>query len=327
MYKFIALLFVFFLGGCTDLKLKMVDVFEADNYEDVDPWGKKCIEDWNNNTVKLKSREYAYDITNFCEKYSETNEYKKFRKKYKKVNDAEKPKESKKMLEKEKKANVYCDLVYEEYQASLREASFNPEAFYKSLVKRILGGINNDETNQAVKTVLKMNSSELRRDIYAFTTEIIVDCKSDKFKKIVKKIESYYVPIEKEIFLERTGGKYICATDIDFLGGLRYRAPDKNCFYGMQPNKVLFASQVTKEGILAYYDFGYPTDIRGNFFIYKSDIPDGVVDGSMIYGVFEYTGAYTYHSLTGQRTIHSFRRPKWDDYMKDIYFYYGYKSH
>jgi hypothetical protein len=123
-------------------------------------------------------------------------------------------------------------------------------------------------------------------------------------QKIRDKINSHYINQEKELFRKRTGGKEWCngqsLTDIVVFS----KKPERQCVYQHSDNAV-FVTQVLPSGFLVG---GY--GVSRLVFVYKNSANDAndLVDYSGVpHGFFEYSGPYSYMSLMGQRTIHSFR--------------------
>jgi hypothetical protein len=143
---------------------------------------------------------------------------------------------------------------------------------------------------------------------------------------------------EKTKFAERIGGKKVC-----WLGGLANytqssELPPKDCLFPTSPYTEsdgqvgravnrLKVVQALPQGFLANTSWkecsrNYCADKIGeNFiFIHRSDEGD-LVDGSFIdpvsdYSIYEYAGPFTYNSVGGIKTVHSFRKKPADYLLK-----------
>lgn len=124
---------------------------------------------------------------------------------------------------------------------------------------------------------------------------------------------------EKEIYNQRLKGKKLC-TDVG-VANFTYNSnlkPDPACIYPAVMiakdrdgdrywTKSLRVVQVLNNGFLVT-----SPSMKLNIFIHRTD-EKGVIDDMYLasdpheYRFYEYTGTYTYSSLVGNRTIHSFR--------------------
>lgn len=130
-------------------------------------------------------------------------------------------------------------------------------------------------------------------------------------EQIREKINQHYMKQEEALFLKRTNGKKICShpeelrmSSMDELL-LGSKKPARGCVYFN--NRNIVAQQVTGHGILAGLWGGLSDRV---VFLQKGNSQENnIVDGEFIEkGFFEYTGPFSYQSLLGQRTVHSFKR-------------------
>lgn len=125
-----------------------------------------------------------------------------------------------------------------------------------------------------------------------------------ELEKVRERINSHYTKQEEKIFHDRTGGKKLCKdnqlTDIVVFNGTPYR----ECAY-FHASPSIYVSQVTPSGLLIS---GY--GVNRMYFVFKgAEIDKSLVDNDKLPGgFFQYTGPYSYNSLLGPRTVHSFKR-------------------
>lgn len=149
---------------------------------------------------------------------------------------------------------------------------------------------------------------------------------------------------EKALFQERLGGKYPC-----WLTGISYFSrsgdiPDKKCLYptnkffnnteaedrGNAISQEAFALKViqaTPDGFLVNASWQscsryYCSQEQGSnlIFIYKTD-EKNLVDGSILdpgfsWSLYEYTGPFSYRSVLGMNTVHSFKKVSGESLIK-----------
>lgn len=142
---------------------------------------------------------------------------------------------------------------------------------------------------------------------------------------------------EKKLFEKRTGGIEYCGRIglSDFISKTTHK-PVKSCIYPAapqtiefenhpyrkrnlrQPIKALRVFQVAPDGFLVETPLNpYSTN---HIFVHKTD-ETGLVDGSFLdeksWLMYEYLGPYTFRTLTGSRTIHSFKKLTADRFKQE----------
>lgn len=131
--------------------------------------------------------------------------------------------------------------------------------------------------------------------------------KRSALEAIRDKIVQHYLTHESAVFRERTNGKEWCGTRSLADVAVFYKHPMRNCIYRHADNSII-VTQATPKGVLAS---SYTDTARTIFVSNGLDIDSNLVDYDRLPdGFFEYTGAYSYMSLLGQKTVHSFKRIK-----------------
>ncbi|ASD64248.1 hypothetical protein [Bdellovibrio bacteriovorus] len=127
---------------------------------------------------------------------------------------------------------------------------------------------------------------------------------------------------EKKTFNERLNGKELCPS----IGVANFTyetsiVPDKKCIYpDVKIAKVYLESDrewAKSLKVLQVLDNGFIVSSNSpratTIFIHKTD-QEGVVDDTYLandpnkFPFYEYTGPYSYNSLSGKRTVHSFKK-------------------
>ena len=235
---------------------------------------------------------------------------------------------TKRPLSEKQQEHNFCNTVFEIY--SKNQDISNPFIIYKNALEQRSADLKDKpETQKEIKTTLnKLKTSEAQRaEMSIFIEDIKKNCisetntkQSNTLKEFVNKIITYYTKEEQQIIANRTGGKHYCPMwSSDYLLSFNQEKPDKNCIYLIPPRSVQ-AFQVTDTGILASYNLLQQYGYSISFYFHKTKELSELVDGSYVTGLFVYTGPYSYQSLTGQRTLYSFRALNKETLLKDIYF-------
>lgn len=135
---------------------------------------------------------------------------------------------------------------------------------------------------------------------------------------------------EKEIFVKRMNGANICfgAGVSDFFNS-KMDSPDPKCLY-FSSKMYIDADKVLRQAIqqlkvLQVVTDGFVTkspEFRNDQIIFirkaaEKDVVDGVyLDAKDGWGLYLYTGPYSYRSMAGSNTVHSFKRLTDDEIKK-----------